>query len=36
MHNRRTFVRNSGLVLSAAALGGLAACTRTSTGGGRQ
>lgn len=33
MHDRRTFVRNSGLVLSAAALGGLAACTRTSTGG---
>ncbi|MGY5764147.1 transporter substrate-binding domain-containing protein [Brachybacterium sp. DNPG3] len=34
MHDRRTFVRRSGLVLSAAALGGLAACTRTSTGGG--
>ncbi|GAA1490137.1 transporter substrate-binding domain-containing protein [Brachybacterium sacelli] len=36
MHNRRTFVRGSGLVLSAAALGGLAACSRTSqnTGGG--
>jgi polar amino acid transport system substrate-binding protein len=35
MHNRRSFFRGSGLVLSAAALGGsLAACTQTSTGGG--
>ena len=36
MHNRRTFVRGSGLVLSAAALGGLAACSQTNqnTGGG--
>ena len=32
MHNRRSFVRGSGLVLSAAALGGLAACSRTDTG----
>lgn len=31
MQNRRSFVRGSGLVLSAAALGGLAACSRTST-----
>ncbi|ATG52833.1 ectoine/hydroxyectoine ABC transporter substrate-binding protein EhuB [Brachybacterium vulturis] len=34
MQNRRSFIRGSGLVLSAAALGGLAACSRTSTGGG--
>lgn len=35
MHNRRTFFRGTGLVLSAAALGGsLAACSQTSTGGG--
>lgn len=34
MQNRRHFIRGSGLVLSAAALGGLAACSRTSTGGG--
>ncbi|WP_299300470.1 transporter substrate-binding domain-containing protein [uncultured Brachybacterium sp.] len=34
MQNRRNFIRGSGLVLSAAALGGLAACSRTSTGGG--
>ena len=34
MQNRRSFIRKSGLVLSAAALGGLAACSRTSTGGG--
>ena len=35
MHDRRTFFRGAGLVLSAAALGGgLAACSRTSTGGG--
>ena len=34
-HDRRTFFRGTGLVLSAAALGGgLAACSRTSTGGG--
>ena len=33
MQNRRSFIRKSGLVLSAAALGGLAACSRTSTGG---
>ncbi|WP_341854702.1 transporter substrate-binding domain-containing protein [Brachybacterium sp. GPGPB12] len=34
-HDRRTFFRGTGLVLSAAALGGgLAACGRTSTGGG--
>lgn len=31
MQNRRSFIRGSGLVLSAAALGGLAACSRTST-----
>ncbi|MDN5899198.1 MAG: ectoine/hydroxyectoine ABC transporter substrate-binding protein EhuB, partial [Brachybacterium sp.] len=34
MQNRRSFIRGSGLVLSAAAMGGLAACSRTSTGGG--
>ena len=34
MQNRRSFIRGSGLALSAAALGGLAACSRTSTGGG--
>lgn len=34
MQNRRSFIRGSGLVLSAAALGGVAACSRTSTGGG--
>ena len=34
MQNRRNFIRGSGLVLSATALGGLAACSRTSTGGG--
>ncbi|WP_114855120.1 transporter substrate-binding domain-containing protein [Brachybacterium sp. YJGR34] len=34
MHNRRSFIHGSGLVLSAAALGGLAACSRTETGGG--
>lgn len=34
MQNRRSFIRGSGLVLSAAALGGLAACSRTSTGAG--
>jgi polar amino acid transport system substrate-binding protein len=34
MQNRRSFIRGSGLVLSATALGGLAACSRTSTGGG--
>ena len=34
MHDRRTFFRGSGLVLSAAALGGLAACSRTDTGAG--
>lgn len=34
MQNRRSFIRGSGLVVSAAALGGLAACSRTSTGGG--
>lgn len=34
MQNRRSFIRGSGLVLSAAALGGLAACSRTSTGSG--
>ncbi|HJB11439.1 MAG TPA: transporter substrate-binding domain-containing protein [Candidatus Brachybacterium merdavium] len=34
MQNRRKFIRNSGLVLSAAALGGVAACTSTDTGGG--
>src|SRR5690625_6208644 len=34
MQNRRKFIRNSGLVLSAAALGGGAACTSTDTGGG--
>ncbi|ACU84582.1 amino acid ABC transporter, periplasmic amino acid-binding protein [Brachybacterium faecium] len=33
MQNRRSFIRGSGLVLSAAALGGLAACSRTSSGG---
>ncbi|MFC7374202.1 transporter substrate-binding domain-containing protein [Brachybacterium sp. GCM10030267] len=33
MHNRRTFFQGSGLVVSAAALGGLAACSRTDTGG---
>lgn len=33
MHDRRTFFRGSGIALSAAALGGLAACSRTSTGG---
>ena len=33
MQNRRSFMRGSGLVLSAAALGGLAACSRTSTSG---
>ena len=33
MQNRRSFIRKSGLVLSAAALGGLAACSRTSAGG---
>jgi len=33
MQNRRSFIRGSGLVVSAAALGGLAACSRTSTGG---
>ena len=31
MQNRRSFIRGSGLVLSAAAMGGLAACSRTST-----
>ena len=34
MQNRRSFIRKSGLVLSAAALGGLAACSQTSSGGG--
>ena len=34
MHDRRSFFRGSGLVLSAAALGGLAACSRTDSGGG--
>jgi len=34
MQNRRKFIRNSGLVLSAATLGGLAACSSTDTGGG--
>ena len=34
MQNRRSFIRGSGLVLSAAAMGGLAACSRTSTSGG--
>jgi len=34
MQNRRSFIRGSGLVVSAAALGGLTACSRTSTGGG--
>ena len=34
MRNRRKFIRNSGLVLSAATLGGLAACSSTDTGGG--
>lgn len=34
MQNRRKFMRNSGLVLSAATLGGLAACSSTDTGGG--
>ena len=34
MQNRRKFIRNSGLVLSAAALGGVAACSSTDTGGG--
>src|SRR5690625_6447328 len=34
MQNRRKLIRNSGLVLSAAALGGVAACTSTDTGGG--
>lgn len=33
MQNRRKFIRNSGMVLSAAALGGLAACSSTDTGG---
>ncbi|MDN5600842.1 MAG: transporter substrate-binding domain-containing protein [Brachybacterium sp.] len=34
MQNRRSFIRGSGLVLSAAALGGLAACSQTGSGGG--
>ena len=33
MQNRRKFIRTSGMVLSAAALGGLAACSSTDTGG---